>query len=135
MGSQGSGWTACQPSQLEAPQWRHLETFSSAGLCFSWLFPWGFSLINSPASGCEGSQWPVSVRQPYFLLVCLTPATRAHSFSSLTWNLLVQLRKIVDWGTGVLFPGSALPTSLIFGTSNSGVAEFCWGFRFFLFNA
>ena len=83
----------------------------------------------------SGSQWPVSVRQPYFLLVCLTPATRGRSFSSLIWNLLVQLRKGAGGGPGVLFLGSVFTTSLIFGTSNSGVAKFCCGFSFFLYYA
>ena len=45
------------------------------------------------------------------------------SFSSLTWNLFMQLRKGVDCGPSVLFSGSTFTTSLIFCTSNSRAAQ------------
>lgn len=129
MGSRGGGWTACPPSQVEAPEWRHLEISSSAGLRFSWLFPWAFSLINTLASGCERES--VACFCPPALLL-------ARVSDSSYWGLLVLLpdleltraaEKRRGRGPGVLFSGSAFTTSLIFGASNSGVAKFCWGFQ------
>ena len=126
---------ACLPSQVEAPEWWHLEISSSAGLRFSWLFPWAFSLINTLVSGCERES-VACFCPPALLLACVSDSSY--------WGLLVLLpdleltraaEKRRGRGPGVLFSGSAFTTSLIFGASNSGVAKFCWGFSFFLYYA